>query len=96
MRITYVSGATVDTPRPLPADRIAFERKYQHRFGTGEVLEEYVLFMAWTQLHRVGLAAEDFDEWLPTVEDWGDEDAPEEPPDPTDAPLGQSIGSSPA
>ena len=95
MRISYVNGSTADTPRQLPADRIAFERKYQHRIGTSEILEEHVLFIAWTALHRVGLAPDDFDEWLPTVEDWTDSDDEADAVDPTEPPPAPSTGSSP-
>lgn len=95
MRISYVNGSTVDTPRSLPADRIAFERKYLHRLGSQEILEEHVLFIAWTSLHRVGLAPDDFDEWLPTVEDWSEDDEADAV-DPTDAAPALSTGLSPS
>jgi hypothetical protein len=92
MRIQYASGATADTPRPLPVDRIGFERHFGHRLGGEDVTEEHILWMAWTQLHRVGLAPDTFDEWLPTVEDWNADDA-EEDVDPTAAPQEPSTGS---
>lgn len=94
MRISYVDGSSADTPRALPADRIAFERKYQHRLGSQEILEEHVLFIAWTSLHRVSLAPDDFDEWLPTVEDWNDDDEADAA-DPTVPLQAASTGSSP-
>jgi hypothetical protein len=92
MQITYVGGATAETPRPLPADRIGFERHFGHRLGAQDVTEEHILWMAWTQLHRVGHAPDDFDEWLPTVEDWDATDAEDEAADPTAAPQEPSTG----
>ena len=96
MRIDYTSGASAETPRTLPVDRVRFERQFGHVIGGGGggVSEEQILWMAWTQLHRVGQADDDFDTWVATVQDWVPDpgDGEDDDVDPTDAPQEPPTG----
>ena len=74
-RITFDDGSVVETPEgDKPFDRLMFERKYEQRWlGWDDLVEEYLLFMAWVQLHRAPLASgalglDGFESWLLDVE----------------------------
>lgn len=74
LKVEYVDG-TIERALCTGADSITFERTYD--LGMDQVGKrlEYVWFLAWAALTRTGKVTRTFEEWLPTVEGVGDDEA---------------------
>lgn len=74
LKVEYVDG-TIERALCTGADSITFERTYD--LGMDQVGKrlEYVWFLAWAALTRTGKVTRTFEEWLPTVEGIGDDEA---------------------
>lgn len=69
MLVTFTDGTSTETT-VLPADRVAFERRYDLPFDNDEdVRDEWLLFVAFASLQRQGytLPGIVFDQWLQLV-----------------------------
>lgn len=70
LHITLSDGKKVTAVASAP-DFVAFETKYDKSIQSlgSDVRLTYMLFLAWSALHRTGETQDDFDAWLPTVSD---------------------------
>lgn len=81
---TYADGRTA-TAQILPIDRIMFERKFQTSVVTAvsvDQREEYLFWLGWHALNRMGQADSNFEQWLALVSDYEAASEPEVPSDP--------------
>lgn len=72
LKVEYADGSGVDVIASAP-DFIAYERKFNRsivRIGD-EARFEDLCFLAWTSLRRRGKTADDFDQWIDTLDGVG-------------------------
>lgn len=70
MHIAFINGEVVEAVI-APADRVAFERRYNLAFDEVDVpREEWTLFLAFSSLERQGLTAPGivFEQWIQLVD----------------------------
>lgn len=92
MQVELVDGTEETAVASVP-DLLAFERKFDKpitEFGAGLKLE-WILWLAWHSLRRVGKAGNDFDVWADNVGNIvvGGQEADQLPPLESTAPIGQ-------
>ena len=83
LRIDYLDGS-FELALCTGADTIAFERQYDLSANKVSERLEYIWFVAWHNLKRFGKTQLDFDPWMDTVVQVGDD---EEAGDPEIVPL---------
>lgn len=69
-KVTYADGSATDISTASVADQVAFERHFDRSIAT--LSKDFRLadmcWLAWHGLKRTNRASDDFDQWLPTVE----------------------------
>lgn len=74
LRIDYLDGS-FELALCTGADTIAFERQYDLSANKVSERLEYIWFVAWHNLKRFGKTQLDFDPWMDTVVQVGDDEA---------------------
>lgn len=72
--VRLTDGRKFTTRKFGVADLVAFERQFgvsASSFESGQDLRlEWIVFLAWTRLHRSGDVADDFDSFLALIDDF--------------------------
>lgn len=91
LHVTYADGSGAEVMASAP-DLIAFERHFDKPMMVfaEEVRIEYLLWLAWTALHRRKVVTDDFDAWMENVDDVsaGDQSSTEIVPLEMNQPIG--------
>ena len=74
VRVDYLDG-TFELALCTGADTIAFERQYDLSANKVSERLEYIWFVAWHNLKRFGKTQLDFDPWMDTVGQVGNDEA---------------------
>lgn len=92
LRIEYADGR-IDRVTCIGADSVAFERQYDRSSNEVGQRLEFIWFVGWVALKREGRTSLDFESWILTVGQVGDDETVEDTeirPLESQAPIGGS------